>query len=163
MNHNFFPLFLDMTGKKFLVYGAGKIAARRVEVLLGFGALLTLVAKEFMPEMEAVIEKEKRGDFSQSGGKIVEIRREAYRPGTLDENMDYVLAATDDKEVNLGIYRECRHREMMVNVASDQSLCDFHFPAIVETEDVIIGIASGGSDPARVRDVARRLRENLTE
>ena len=55
MDNNFFPVFLDLTGRKVLVYGAGNIAARRVELLLRFGAEITIIAPEVMPKMEEVI------------------------------------------------------------------------------------------------------------
>ena len=161
MNNNFFPVFLDMTGRKVLVFGAGKIAARRVDMLLRFGAEISLIAPEFMPEMEEVIEKYHRGEYDLSGGKITAVEKDVYRQGTISEDVDFVLAATNDSEVNERIFRECRHRELLVNVSSDKEKCNFHFPAIVETEDVIIGIASGGEDHAKVRETAEKLRETL--
>lgn len=159
MDNNFFPVFLDMTGRKVLVYGAGKIAARRVEVLLRFGAQIILIAPEIMPEMEEVMEKYRQGEFEKSGGKITAVEKDVYRQGTICEDVDFVLAATDDGEVNERIFRECRHRELLVNVASDKEKCNFHFPAIVETEDVIIGIASGGEHHEKVSETAKKLRE----
>ena len=150
-----------MTGRKVLVYGAGKIASRRVETLLPCGAEVTLIAPEIMPEMEEVLEKYRRGEFEKSGGKIAAVEKDVYRQGTIRENVDFVLAATDDSEENERIFRECRHRELLVNVASDKEKCNFHFPAIVETEDVIIGIASGGENHGKVSETAEKLREML--
>ena len=40
----YFPMFVDIRGKKILIVGAGTIAARRAEALLGFGPDLTVVA-----------------------------------------------------------------------------------------------------------------------
>lgn len=159
MDNNFFPLFLDLTDSQFLVFGAGKIAARRVEVLLSFGAHVTIVSPEILPEMKDVMSKEKRGDFLKSGGKICMIKQESYHPGIIPEDVDYVLAATNDSQVNEGIFRECRHKEIMVNVASDKTLSNFHFPAIVKTEDVIIGVGSGGEDHGKVKEAAGRIRD----
>lgn len=170
MKHiNYLPLFCDMTGKEVLVFGAGKIAARRVEVLLSFGAAVTLAAPEFAPEMEELVrrffvpegERTDRAEHVSKAGKIREIKRCAYRPGSIPEEMDYVLAVTDDPAVNEAIYRECRHREIPVNVASDQTKCDFYFPAVIESEDVIIGVTSGGRNHKKVREIAQRIREML--
>ena len=41
-----FPLFIDLTEKKVVVYGAGVIASRRVETLLAFTSSLTVFAPE---------------------------------------------------------------------------------------------------------------------
>ena len=125
MDNNFFPVFLDLTGRKVLVYGAGNIAARRVELLLRFGAEITIIAPEVMPKMEEVIQKFKQGDC----------------------------------EVNEGIFRECRHRELLVNVITDKEKCNFHFPAVVKKENVIIGIASGGENHGKVSEIAAKLRD----
>ena len=42
----YFPLFVDLRGKKILIAGAGKIAARRATALVEFGADVTVVAPE---------------------------------------------------------------------------------------------------------------------
>ena len=49
-----FPIFLDISNKKIYVYGAGKIASRRVMTLLDFSPCLTVVAPQASPKiMEA--------------------------------------------------------------------------------------------------------------
>ena len=45
----------------------------------------------------------------------------------------------------------------------DKSLCDFYFPSVVMTEDVVVGINSGGTDPGRVRKTRQRLERVLKE
>ena len=40
----YFPFFMDIEGKKGIVVGGGKVAARKVEKLLLFGPALTVVA-----------------------------------------------------------------------------------------------------------------------
>lgn len=75
--------------------------------------------------------------------------------------MDAVIAATDDPAVNEAIYRECRHRDIYVNVASDHTLCSFYFPATLETEDgLLLAIASGKATDETHRSV-KALREKL--
>jgi siroheme synthase-like protein len=39
-----FPLFIDLSGRKILIVGAGSIAFRRVNTLLMYGADVTVVA-----------------------------------------------------------------------------------------------------------------------
>lgn len=150
MEKAYFPMFMNMEEKTVLVFGAGQIAARRVEVLLRFGCIITLEAPHISPELEDVIR----------GHRITIIKQE-YQPGDVPEETDYVLAITDNEEVNDRIYRECRHKEIPVNVASDRSKCDFYFPAIIESEDIIIGITSSGSNHKKVSELAEKLREQL--
>ena len=53
-NRLFFPIFLDLTGKRILVVGAGRIATRRIRTLLPFGAALTVVASEPSDEISSI-------------------------------------------------------------------------------------------------------------
>ena len=46
-----FPLFVDLTEKKILVVGAGKIASRRVKTLLPFAGEITVEAPEAAEEL----------------------------------------------------------------------------------------------------------------
>ena len=48
----YFPLFIDIEGKQILVVGAGKIALRRVQTLLQFGAHIRVIAKEIPEEQQ---------------------------------------------------------------------------------------------------------------
>ena len=42
----YFPLFVNLEGRRVLVVGGGKIAARRIRTLLEFGCEITVVAPE---------------------------------------------------------------------------------------------------------------------
>ena len=52
-----FPLFVDLTEKKILVVGAGKIASRRVKTLLPFAGEITVEAPEAAEELLDLAEK----------------------------------------------------------------------------------------------------------
>ena len=46
-----------------------------------------------------------------------------------------------------------------MNVITDKEKCNFHFPAVVKKENVIIGIASGGENHGKVSEIAAKLRD----
>ena len=50
MENNFFPVFLNMQNKKVLIIGAGKIAFRKAETLLSYGAKIKVIAKDIKEE-----------------------------------------------------------------------------------------------------------------
>lgn len=50
MENRFFPLFISLKNKNTLVIGAGKIAIRKVETLLEYGANVTVITKEIREE-----------------------------------------------------------------------------------------------------------------
>ena len=151
MERPYFPMFIDLTDRKIFVAGGGRIARRRIEALVKFGADIHVTAPRVCPKI-ALLAGE---------GKIETALRE-YRPSDLD-GMDFAIAATDDREVNRAVYTECRKRGIPVNVADDKTLCDFYFPALVLTDDVVIGIGSGGESPGKVKEVRQRIEklENL--
>ena len=146
------PLFVDMSGKKVLVYGAGNIARRRITTLVDFDADVTVVAPDVRPE---VMESEV---FS----KVTYINK-AYEPGEIaDGRMGkpfMVLSATNDKSVNSAVYEEAKAAGFIANNASDQTQCDFMFPAIIRKDDMVIGVTSGGRDHTGTRKFAAQLRE----
>ena len=145
MERPYFPMFIDLTDRKIFVAGGGRIARRRIEALVKFGADIHAAAPQVCPEIALLAEE----------GKIKILLRE-YRPSDLD-GMEFAIAATDDREVNRAVYEECRKRGIPVNVADDKTLCDFYFPALVLTDDVVIGIGSGGESPGRVKEVRQRI------
>lgn len=145
MERPYFPMFIDLTDRKIFVAGGGRIARRRIEALVKFGADIHVAAPQVCPEIALLAEE----------GKIKILLRE-YRPSDLD-GMEFAVAATDDREVNRAVYAECRKRGIPVNVADDKTLCDFYFPALVLTDDVVIGIGSGGESPGRVKEVRQRI------
>lgn len=144
----FFPIFINMKEKQCVLYGGGTIAARRAEGLLRFGAKVTVVSPRFREGMQRL---------KQLYPLKLCLKEGVYEPGIPEA--DFVFSCTDHRETDLCIYRECKSRGIPVNIASDQSLCDFLFPALVEREGLVIGISSGGRDHRKVRQAAKRLRE----
>lgn len=144
-----FPLYVDLTGKKVLVYGGGTIAARRCRVLSDFGPEITVIAPEICTEIRAI------------PGIIC--REEFFSEPDMPEAA-LILAATGDKAVNHAIVTAARARNIPVNDASDQTACDFHFPAIALRDPLVVGVNAGGRDhklAARAAAAIRELLENL--
>ena len=150
MKEKYFPLYISMKEKRCLVYGGGEIAARRTGALLRFGARVRVVA----PRICDVI-----WQYQVSYRDRLTIEEACYEPGISDA--DFVLACTDDPQAETAIYQECRELGIPVNLASDQSRCDFFFPALVEQDELVIGVCSGGQDHRKVRKAAKMLRKWL--
>ena len=149
-----FPVFINIRDRLFLMVGAGSIALRRIDGLLRFGARVRVVA----PQIHDGIRKLE----SQYGSEQLQILVRKFERQDL-EGVEAVLAATDVPQVDALVYEEAKKRGLLVNIASDQSKCDFQFPALVETEDLVIGVNSGGRDHKLVRKVSSLLREFFAE
>lgn len=145
-----FPLFMDISNKKISVYGAGRIASRRVETLLAFAPLLTVFAPEASDMVKGASEE----------GKLV-YRKQCYVPGSIGRDNFMVLAATDDSEVNEQIYRECREKDILVNVCSNRKHCDFQFPGVAVRDELVIGINAGGTDHHLAKKWTEKIRREV--
>ena len=66
-----------------------------------------------------------------------------------------------DEKADLEVCEECKKHHIWVNVASDEALCDFRFPALVEEDDIVAGINSCNNDHGKVREVSAKIREIL--
>lgn len=147
--HPYFPLFMDLTGKHIVIIGGGTIAARRALTLLDFTESLTVVSPDLHPDLEPFILTRR-----------IVWKRKIYAPADLN-GADYVLAATDDGSVNDEIYTHCKAQNIPVNVCTDRTKCDFLFPGIARKGDAVVGMTSGGTDHAGVRDALKLIRTLL--
>ena len=150
MEKAYFPMFVDISEKEILVVGGGKIAARRIRTLLDFTVHITVITPALDEKLRQYADLEK---FRWVQRKY----RESDITGS--DKPDIVLAATGDTEVNAEIGRLCRSLGICVNVADKKEMCDFYFPSIVKTEEVVIGINSGGANPG----ATKRPREKIEE
>ncbi len=150
-----FPVFVDLSNRKILVYGGGAIAQRRIQTLLGFGPQILVVSPELTEELAKMV----------SDGRI-RWKKRVYRAGEIRsgnpaEGCFFILAAVKDPVINRQIADEARLAGIPVNDASCQDDSDFFFPAIMQKDSLILGMTSDGSDHRRVRRAAQAVREFL--
>jgi precorrin-2 dehydrogenase/sirohydrochlorin ferrochelatase len=144
----FYIACLKLTGRRCLVVGGGDIGLEKVEGLLACGADVTLIAPVAHPELE---------ELASEGS--IRWERRAYT-GTDDlEGAFVVIAATDDSEVNIGVFDDAEQRTMLVNVVDVPPLCNFILPAIVRSGPLAIAISTAGASPA----LAKRMKREVSE
>ena len=141
----FFPIFMDIAGRRVVVVGGGKVAARRVKTLLTCGAGVTVISPSFNPIFEEL-------DFM-----AVERLSRSYAKGDLQGSI-LAVAATNDRNVNREVGREAKELGIPVSVADAPEECAFLFPALVEKDGIAAAISTGGSSPSLCRRLADRLR-----
>ena len=149
MNQPYFPLFIDLSDQTVFVSGGGKIALRRIRTLIHFGARIRVTAPDLCPEL-SLMEREGR----------IHVEHREYEPADL-EGAVLVLAATDKREVNQRIFEDCRERGIPVNTADDRTCSDFYFPSVVMTDEVTVGISSGGEDPGQTKETRKKIERLL--
>ncbi len=142
---DFLPIFINIRDHNCLVVGGGKVAARKVDLLLHAGACITVVAPELDTEL---LEKLDQGIFTY--------RAETFIPSHLD-NIALVIAATNNLLVNQKISDAAKKLCIPVNVVDNPDLCSFIMPSIIDRSPVLIAVSSSGKSPV----LARLLRAHL--
>lgn len=141
----YFPFMIEVKGHKALVVGAGQAAKYKVKDLTEFGADVTVVA----PVISADVVKQ---------GKNVKIERRVYRPGEA-KGYDIVVAATDNRAVNLQVAHDARKTGAICSVADDPERGGFIFPAVIKKDNYSISISTDGKSPL----LAKKLKEVIEE
>nr|MDT0522875.1 NAD(P)-dependent oxidoreductase [Streptomyces sp. DSM 41633] len=100
-SENAYLVGLRLSGKKVVVVGGGTVAQRRLPLLIAHGADVHVIARAASPAVEALSHDEP--------GITLQLRD--FRAGDLDGAW-YVLAATDDSEVNAAIAAEADERRI---------------------------------------------------
>lgn len=103
----YFPFFMEMEGKKGVIVGGGMVAARKVEKLLAFGPLLTVIA----PQVDARILQLAAQDSSKGAESPLTCKCRRVEEKDL-EDATFVVAATDDASVNERVSAYCRAHEI---------------------------------------------------
>ena len=129
----YFPFFMDISGGDGLIVGGGRVALRKIKKLLPYEPRLTVCAKALLPEIEAI-----------PGLRLV---REPFTPALIEGKL-FVIAATDDNDLNSTIAALCREKRVPVNVVDDREKCTFLFPALVKRGSLSVGISTGGASPS---------------
>lgn len=149
LDTHFYIACLRLTGRSCLVVGGGDVALEKVEGLLACDADVVVVAPELCPQLEALAAE----------GSVTHHRRE-YRTADLEHRF-LVIAATNDTEVNIGVYEDAEHRAMLVNVVDVPPLCNFILPAILRTGPIAIAISTAGASPALAKRMKREIGEHF--
>jgi len=142
------PLAFNLTGKRVLVLGAGRVAGSKIALLDAAGADITVITTEVLepvPDSATLLLR-------------------PYQPGDL-AGFQLVISATGVGSVNDQVVEEAKARGIWLNVVDDPSRCDFYFTAVHRDGPVIVSVSTEGSAPALaqyVRDLVRSaLPKNL--
>ena len=103
-----YPVGLRLAGRRVLVVGGGHVAQRRIPALLGAGADVVVVSPVVTPALEGM------------AGEITLLLRR-FEEADLEDAW-YVVAATDDPEVNARVLAGCDERRIFCVRSDDARL-----------------------------------------
>lgn len=145
----YYPIFLNVRGKKCLVVGGGEVALRKVQSLLERGASVEVVSPTLCPELSRM-----------AGEGTIQALQRRYKAEDLQAAL-VAVAATDDAETNEGVAAEARRRGVLVNIVDDPQHSDFIVPSYLSRGDVIIAISTSGRSPALARKIRTKLEKDF--
>jgi len=142
---DYFPIFLDLKGRRCLLVGAGAAAAAKAELLLDAGARVTVVASALG---DAVSKRIADGEM--------EWLPEPFHAEMLND-CALVISATPSDRISQAVAAAAGARGIPFNAVDRTSLSSFIMPSIVDRSPLMVAISSGGRSPV----LARMVRENL--
>jgi precorrin-2 dehydrogenase/sirohydrochlorin ferrochelatase len=144
-SNELYPVFLKVSNLHTLIIGGGNVALEKLTFLLKSSpnAQVQMVSPMFREDTITLAKKFK-----------VEMIKDSYHSKYL-KGQHMVVATTDDVIINELIYKECRERNILVNVADNPPFCDFYMGGIVTKGNVKVAISTNGKSPT----TAKRLRQ----
>jgi len=144
---NYYPLMLDVRGRRAIVIGGDRVAAEKATALSASGAHVSMLSQEFCTELLAMAEQ-----------KQVTLWHKAYAPGDL-AGAFVVIAATNDPQLIQAIWAETQERGQLVNIVDVPEYCSFILPSVLRREQLTIAVSTEGASPS----LAKRIRQSLEE
>jgi precorrin-2 dehydrogenase/sirohydrochlorin ferrochelatase len=142
---DYYPVFLNLRGRKAVVVGGGRVAGRKISALLKAGADVTVISPSLTPGLQKALSRR----------KIVHLSR-SYRRGDL-KGAFLVIAATDSPETNREVANDA---PALVNVVDVPSECNFIAPSVVRRGPLLLAVSTSGTSPAFARTLRKELEKS---
>jgi precorrin-2 dehydrogenase/sirohydrochlorin ferrochelatase len=158
----YYPIFLDLRGRRCTVVGGGRVAERKVQSLLRAGASVDVISPAVTPRLALLAARKKIG-----------LTPRPYRTGDLEGSAPpgpegprgarpvLVFAATNSPETQKAVRAEATAMGALTSAADDARQSDFIVPASLAQGDLMVAISTSGSSPALARRLRRQLQTTL--
>ena len=145
-----FPISLKLQQQPCLIVGGGHIAYRKAVLLAKAGAVIHVIAPEIESNLLEIVESS-QGQYVQA----------PFSPDIQLRNYRLVIAATNDKAVNIQVFEACEAEKVLVNSVDDLPHCRFMVPAIIDRSPLVVSIATNGTSPVLSRQIRPQLEETF--
>jgi siroheme synthase-like protein len=145
----YYPIYLNLQGRRCLVAGGGRVALRKVRTLLEHGAEVKVVSPRLCADLRRLALE----------GRIKVLNR-TYLAGDM-KGVSIAIVATSNRKINRNAAEEARKRGVPVNVVDDPVLSDFIVPSILRRGDLSIAVSTSAKCPALARKIRSRLEDNF--
>ncbi|MDP8238844.1 MAG: bifunctional precorrin-2 dehydrogenase/sirohydrochlorin ferrochelatase [Candidatus Hatepunaea meridiana] len=147
----YLPLLFNTDTMNCLIVGGGKVALRKVEVLLDAGCKVKVISPDVISPISDLVKAE----------KIAYNQRE-YQNGDCN-GMQLVISATENTFVNMQVSEDAGALNIPVNVVDVPELCTVIFPAIYRDEPLIVAVSTGGEAPFMAQELRNRVEKTISK
>lgn len=140
-----YPVSLNLTGKRVVIVGGGRIALRKIRGLLGCGAILTVVSPEINEDIKNLANSDN-----------ISFAEREVRASDL-QNAFLIIVATNSIEVNEFVVNQAGDNQL-VNASHQADRGNVSLPATLKRGRLSISVYTGGASPL----LARKIRDDLS-
>jgi len=144
----YYPAFLNLKNKKAVVVGGGKVAERKVRLLVKAGANVKVISPDITKPLKKLREK----------SKLKHVNRNYVKRDL--KNAYIVIAATSSAEINTKIAGES---ENLVNVVDSPSEGNYIVPSVVTRGPLTIAISTEGTSPAVSKTIRKEVEKHYSK
>jgi len=145
----YYPVYLNLQGRKCLIAGGGQVALRKAAAMLEHGAEVTVVSPRLCTGLRKLAHE----------SRIQAVNR-PYRAGDL-KGVSIAIVATSNRGINRSAAEDAKKHRVPVNVVDDPVLSDFIVPSILRRGDLSIAISTSAKSPALARKIRSRLENSF--
>ena len=142
----FYPMFVDIEGRRCLVVGGGPIGTEKAQKLVEHGASIRLVAPTITDQLRTMV----------ADGQIAEYHARAYDPSDLD-GCFLVISGTNLDAINRMVWQDAEAAGVICNIVDVPILCNFIVPSIVRRGELAVAISTGGASPVVAKHIRREI------
>lgn len=147
------PIMYELRNKNVLIIGGGKVAYRKAMKLSECRASITCVSKAFDPRFENL--------------KQVKCIEEIIRHNAINESyfeqVDMVIAATNNTILNERIYKFCHERRIMCMTVDKLGSSDFSFMAYEEKKGLLLAASTRGASPLFSSEIINTFMDSIDD
>ena len=136
----YFPLFLDLEGRRAVIIGGGEEAVRKIRLLLKTNARIEMVAEALPEELH--------------GNSKVSLVLAPYRSEMI---VGAAIVLSADAVLNEQVSADARKLGIPVNAVDDAALSTFIVPSIVDRDPVVIAIGTEGTAPVLGQNIRAKI------
>lgn len=140
---NYLPIAINITDKKILIIGGGKVGYHKASILNRFTSKATIISPQF------------HEGFRDLPFDLIEKK---YEPSDL-VGAFLVYVCTENETLNAQIKADAEVLGILTSVCDNPPLCDFISPAIYKKDHVTVAVSSNAQDVYQSLDIRNQIQE----